>query len=111
MAMACFFVFLFSFLPFYIQTKKEEHFKRLKKVMNQLCLNALSHHKAKTPKKLRLIITLYYFVQITISMLLMLIWMTYNWWIILSSCLGAMIGYFIYESKWDVNPETSQFLC
>jgi copper transporter 1 len=43
--------------------------------------------------------TLMHMLQITVSYLLMLVFMTYNSWLCLSVVLGAGLGYFLFGLK------------
>jgi solute carrier family 31 (copper transporter), member 1 len=38
-------------------------------------------------------------IQVTLSLMLMLIFMTYNTWLCLSVVFGAMVGYFLFGWK------------
>jgi len=58
----------------------------------------ISYHNTSVTKVLLSFIA---FAQTVAGVLLMLVWMTYNGWVILFGLIGLSTGYFVFESKHD----------
>ena len=95
--LGCIVTFLLAFSVPILQHYKGEYFA--KKESEHDCCSSDSEKVNKSD--VRIVLTGIYFVQTIIGTLLMLLWMSYNGWIILASCLGAALGYYLYESSND----------
>jgi len=55
-----------------------------------------NHHRRRMMSLAHLVQTLLHVIQVTVSYMLMLVFMTYNVWLCLAVVAGAGLGYFLF---------------
>ncbi|XP_017474994.1 PREDICTED: high affinity copper uptake protein 1-like [Rhagoletis zephyria] len=95
--------FLYEALKFLRQFLLRRELKRIgknKEQVDPVCHTFAGLKSKQLLKKIlaksHLIQTLLFLIQVTLSMLIMLIFMTFNYWLCLAIILGLTIGYFLF---------------
>jgi len=86
---------------YYQKVSKDEALKAMKQQNGQACCTGALPHVEKSIlsqmfNKPHFIQTVLHVIQITVSYLLMLIFMTFNYWLCLSVLIGCALGYFCF---------------
>lgn len=67
---------------------------------------ALGQNKTQANKRVKLIKAVMYATQTFYAFMLMLVFMTYNGWVMIAVTLGAFLGYFVFGDETSATKET-----
>lgn len=110
---SCIGIFLIAFIYEGFKFGREQlQLRQLKREAGQCVPGCDPPHKTFKEGALNLehvIQTFLYLIQMTVSYTLMLIVMTFNWWLFFAVLLGAMLGYFVFG--WIRQKQIDQETC
>ncbi|KAL1861698.1 copper transpport protein [Diaporthe australafricana] len=80
--------------------------RRYEVIMNRRLDSTPRQNKAQVNQRTHLVKAVLYAVQTFYAFMLMLIFMTYNGWVMVAVTLGAFLGYLVFGAHTPVNKET-----
>lgn len=100
-ACVCTFLFCLSFIFLTSIRKAIIKPKYNKKSPKEGDFSSITDLAPKNSPKSRIALAGIYFLQTLYAVIIMLLWMTYNGYVILTMCIGLTFGYFLFESKYE----------